>query len=285
MTYWLVRFDAPSITVEDDSKKIFIRSKRAPRIARGDHVLLVKNKLFHSLAVVESRSTPAPADQFGDLLETTINVEEWTLISDGLPYDLQAFSLSFVRNFERPYVHFSRGYRTLKREDFETITGKKIFLARTAYLELYHALPQVMQREFDYHEAMNSLSNRSEPRYSYRLFRLREFIETRILEVGAQLKQMTETLDSLELKDGERRSVSHYFANVDENPNDLFERTCGIREQTNFFEELDLYFPVSTDPEPSGNERNVFDEVFAELQNSQTFRTEDQFERLFRSTT
>ncbi|CAM8637041.1 hypothetical protein MCEZEM1_00068 [Comamonadaceae bacterium] len=278
MANWLVRTDAPSISFDGKFEEFFIRSRRKPRIGVGDTILFLKSasgELFENFAKVTGLRQAEMADDMG-IASTAFSVSKIKGASPGVDIDSLKFSLTFVRNLTNPKLHFRRGYRSVSAQDLRTIESGEAFLARTAYYELLGSLPETLRASFEADEIigaaqMGGLSNE----YRYRLERLNEFIEIRILSVGQMLGEINESLDLLNFND----DFEHCFV---ANDTDMRTRADSLTVQVDRFGHLNdaLNTPLSADARLE--KTNVIQQLIQELDRQERKTSESRFEREFR---
>jgi len=223
MKLWLVRADAPSVTVNSD-KSITIRSKRTPRIKEGDKAVLLTKQEFAQWATVkdvepldEVTLDLRPSPEFDVPLEEPskpgvkhfkVEVDTWVTIEGSLLADL-LFSLTFIKNVHKPSLYLRRGYRSLHESDFTTIVQGDVFLARTAYFELLTALPSDTQLAF---QVSQLLSGTSDAPFVDQLQQLQLFIDEQVLSIGRALVDLTERIERFDLRDEGGKRVKHFFS-------------------------------------------------------------------------
>jgi len=187
MGNWIIRNNAPSISVDDE--RVVIRSRRRVSIKRHDVLLLLSNKLVFShqadvIRVAERKSTLESGD---DKRWWEISIPKWDLLPQPIDLDLFSTSLTFIRNWTRPKLHVRHGYRRVPEEDLITIQRGEPFLARETYLTLSNALPTTLLQQFLAEVATSLTSLRVTREYALRSDALIRFIETRVLSIGRVL--------------------------------------------------------------------------------------------------
>lgn len=111
------------------------------------------------------------------------------------------YSLPVVENYHKPEVHFQSQYRTLPKNDFDTIVNGWVYATRTVFGKLVNALPRQNKLEFMI-EAMDHFSTIDFKDTSLidGLDFLYRYIEHRILSRG-KLLVATDGIIKNELKD------------------------------------------------------------------------------------
>jgi hypothetical protein len=149
MTAWLLRKTASSVSADPDKSEFTVYSSRPPAFRSGDCVVLLggygKGISFDysaSLVAITSASSDA-------LTTTTATVDKWQKLPDDTTLALLQFSLTAVKNFDRPQLHFRRAYRRLPMTDLQTIKSGEPFAERSAYYLLLRALPNALRESFE----------------------------------------------------------------------------------------------------------------------------------------
>lgn len=211
---WLIREGARSVSIDRQTRRITLTTRGRTGFGPGDRVLIMagplKEATFREWAAIADVSVPTP-DENG-LITTVLYLDEIVGIPEPNEARLFLYSLTFVRNLERPDRHFYRPYRLVPSEDFASIVEGELFVSRTAYYEFLKALPEDLQIAVQFEESIWFLENIEYRSFAARLRRLREFLETRLLSVGRVLSQMGRTLGELDLQDRFERRVGHQVA-------------------------------------------------------------------------
>src|SRR5271166_131412 len=138
MAIWIIRANAPSVTVE--KKRLVLKSKRRVSIGPGDElVLLSSESVFVDKArVLEVREASAPSIAPSTESEREqkrwweIDIDEWKSLPQEIDLTDASTSLTFIRNWRRPKVHVRLAYRRMPDEDLETLERGELFVARDA---------------------------------------------------------------------------------------------------------------------------------------------------------
>lgn len=213
MNFWLVRADAPSVTV-DSKVGMIIRSRTAPRLKVGDQIVLANNGKFTKHGIVQKvdssdgRTSALQPFSYGGRIK--LAVEKWESIADSKIADLR-FSLTFIKDVNRPERHLRRNYRSVKASDFRTIVHGEVFLARTAYFELLTSLPGDTRLKF---EILQMRTHRTNDPFLNRLEALETFIEQRVLSVGRLLVNLMEKINILQVESEDGQPMKHYFSSA-----------------------------------------------------------------------
>ncbi len=264
MADWLIRIDAPSITLDVSTKTLQIEARRRPSIKNGDTLVFVDsiegNFLAKFASVKEvlgrtsepingvlpdevsarrSSSVPVQATTAGAssreflkyryALDTVLE----SFSKDGtLNIETLKYSLTFVRNLRQPARHFWRGYRRLPAVDRKTIESGEVFIARTGYHDLLFALPVQLQTAFEVEEMYRAVEKQFDKSYLGRLTRLQTFLETRIFAAGDLIKGIDEALDNLGLNE----NYSHVLAT--EGDANSYDGATSLNAQSDRFDRL-----------------------------------------------
>jgi hypothetical protein len=279
MRYWLLRQNAPSITMSEGSPGFVISSRRQPSIEKGDKIVAFTNTggiatfLHYADVVAVNR---ADSEDLDGHRETRVSVNEWTPLKDPVELKLIVYSLTLVHNLEKPALHFRRGYRSLPTVDFETIIKGEVFVNRTAYYVLLEALPNSLQLAF---RAAQLVERPLRPNISFaeRLRRLEHFIAERVLSIGHLLSTLNTTINQCELRDESGAIPRHCICEESEVASPYGPGLDDIAIQSSLFEAL------------RGTLREYDLHLFDEQEQSpvtiarrpSVLPSEDRFERLF----
>jgi hypothetical protein len=208
LKYWLIRSDAPSVTVNHSASKLTIESRRAPAIRRGDQFVLL-TAYETSVPIVGVVKDVQRSEPLGGAkpISTELSFEKAAVQRESSA-DLAslAYSLRLVKNLERPLLHFRRGYRTLSVADFDTLLKGEVFVSRTAYYQLLNALPHHTRRTY-LTEQESQMARSTDSSFNGRLESLWEFVTERVLMAGVLLKMIDRDLSTL----GLNQSYRHVF--------------------------------------------------------------------------
>lgn len=279
MANWLIREDAPSVTIVR-GKEVGIRARRRPRIGEGDQLYFLTSLHgeIHARATVTSsaqevsETNAARASASAPIIPVvfaiaTSGVEE---LPQPLEIDALRYSLTIVRKLENPEAHFRRGYRSLPKEDVDTITSGEAYISRTAFYELYFAIPRSLRAKFDFHEEMLQPSSRDT---KARLRRLNSFLEDTVYAAGDMLEDLSRSIASLEL------GFSHQFDGAQiEKGLDL--PSDSVEVQTARFRELREALRRS--PARGNEPTNLVDDILSEISEGPLRESEIRFQRRFR---
>jgi hypothetical protein len=283
MSHWLIRANAPSVSVDLPKNSCVIESRRRPRIAAHDVLVLLKRTsagaTFSSSAEVTHVAT-TDSGEVGGLRQTKIETGDWISLPDDSTVEVLRFSLTIVHNLRNPQHHFRGGYRRLPREDFDTIRSGEAFVARTTYFELLGALPEDLRNQFRAGELLSSSFELGQPTFEARLHRLCEFLSMRVLSVGKLLEQLSDVLERAELRDERGRSYAHQFFDDD----GLTGRGDDIEKQAAVFRDLADALGEQEIAHEEGQpvRRDTLSTVLTEIQTKDRLPRESLFELLFR---
>jgi hypothetical protein len=275
MANWIIRANAPSVTIEQ--KRIVLKSRRRVSIKSGDVlVLLSRETVFADKAqVLEVREASAPTIapfEEGEIKQWwEIDIDEWKNLQQEVDLTDASTSLTFVRNWRRPKVHVRLAYRRLPDEDLETLERGELFVARDAYLTFLDALPARLVQAF---LAVNPplLRTRRLTNYAERARALIAFIEERVMSVGRTALAAQNRWNLFLVRSGLRDSPHLYVWDEDEAA-----RPIDFTAQVEAFHTL---LPENTEePDASGNSQLT--EIAVLLASRQG--TENRFENLFRN--
>lgn len=187
MANWIIRANAPSVTVE--RSRVVLKSRRRVSIASGDELVLLswESAFLERARVVEVREASAPSlvpsSEGEEKRWWEIDIDEWKPLPEELKLSEASTSLTFVRNWRRPNVHVRLAYRRLPDEDLETLERGELFVSRDAYLTFLDALPGRLRQLFLAENPPPSWSWRAAD-YADRARALIQFIEGRVMSVG-----------------------------------------------------------------------------------------------------
>ncbi|MCZ6692192.1 MAG: hypothetical protein O7H41_21625 [Planctomycetota bacterium] len=129
--------------------RVKLSSWRRVSILPPDRIVLFQRdtgdvSFIGTTAVLSASSEEQPEERPLHTFET----EE--LESFDTPRDLEsiAYSLTLIKRFDRPHLHFSRAYRLLGKNNFSVIQRGSIFWARTAFGRYVNALHPDQIRNF-----------------------------------------------------------------------------------------------------------------------------------------
>ena len=264
---------------------VTIKSRRRLSIRQGDELLLLSRSegrqaftAYTSVVTVES-----PSSERDDRLQThRVLVDHWLPLEPPVYLDLFIFSLTIVRNLDRPNLHFRSGYRRLPEEDVMSIRKAEPFVARTTYYKLLNALPDGLQSSF-LADLLLDTSFANATRFQERARKLITFIDERVVAAGTLIHAMEKTIAQLELN-SEDSSFDHVFAEeASPDQNDIPPRFDNLFEQAEAFRELQSTLaspetrPVAVQP------KTLFDEILDEMNQPDRRNIEERFEAAFRS--
>jgi hypothetical protein len=273
MADWLVR-NAESTKVDLQHKQVRIRIRRTLGIKEGDRLVLlaapgIQPTFTHVATVNRIRMF-----QEEDVRLYNVEVDDWSALDRQVARDEFRYSLTIVRNLERPYLHFLRGYRLLPESDYEAIVRGEPFLARSAYMELFLALPNSLQRTF---RAENLALETERAPYAERLRALFLFLDERVLEVGRLLREIGDSWHQLSALEDQGFSLRPYF--VDEDHEKV---PYDILAQAKVFEDLQKELSPSVAPEREQEGESLFSLITQELQTESRRQSEGIFEEAFK---
>jgi hypothetical protein len=278
MANWLVRTDAPSISFNGKFEEFVVTSRRKPRIRAGDTILFLKSAsgvLFENFAKVTHVRQAEKTDDDGNGA-TSFLVSRYESAIPDIDIDSLKFSLTFVRNFSNPSLHFRRGYRSVSAQDLKTIINGEAFLARTAYYELLGSLPSTLRASFEADEIIGAAQKGGLSfEFRSRLKRLNEFIEVRILSVGKRLGEINQSLNFLNLND----DFDHCFVADDA---DVRTRANFLSVQIDRFRHLNEALNTELIANDELKKNNVIQQLLQELDRQERRISESRFEREFR---
>lgn len=184
MAKWIVRSNAPSVTVE--KTRVALRSKLRVSIKRGDELLLLSNEwVFTDKAnVLDTKEGRGGLDSDEEKRWWEVHIDKWEPLPQALALNDASTSLTFVRNWRQPKVHVRRAYRRLPDADLETIERGDLFLARETYLTFINALPPRLVQYFLAERTFPSQTRWDTPEFIDRAVALIRFIEERVLSLG-----------------------------------------------------------------------------------------------------
>lgn len=284
MRIWLIRTEAPSVDVNEKSSRVLIRSRNRPSIKEGDELMLVKwlggdAAFTHTTKVrTTEQLKSATTDELG---VTEILVEEWSPLRRTVELALLRYSLRFIWNVEKPYLHFRRGYRILPDQDFDTIVAGEPFIARTMYFELLNALPVPMRRTYEAEQLLGVPEVKSEFIFAERATVLYEFINKRVLLAGNLLMALDEIIKSAELvtEDGSQILHALYDDDVEDGPN--ARRPDNIATQAESFRMLRGELDQALDADSGTLGEDAIWQILGEMRQPHRFTLERRFEVLF----
>jgi hypothetical protein len=280
MSFWLMRQDAPSISIAREPPSLAIRSRRRPTIQEGDTIVTFSNAggeaKFLDSATVTTVETQSPVDADRNRV-TLVSVDAWRPLKEAVDLKNLLFSLTFVRNFAKPMLHFRRGYRTLPANDYETIMSGEVFVSRTLYYTLLHALPDTMRTAFQIERLLVPVVTRAGARFDELLRRLEEFIADRILSVGDVTIQLSRAIEECELVDANGKSLEHEFRDDPGKAGNIPVQPDNIAEQADRFESLrEILGQNATGADGGGFARSILSHSTPDA-----LPSEGRFERLF----
>ena len=255
MTAWLVRKTAHGVTVDPKRPLFHVHSTTRPGFRPGDDVVLaygyggaISFECYANIVKVEQKQDP------GSLVNTAVTVDHWRNLPKDTDLKLMQFSLTIVRNLERPHLHFRRAYRRLPTVDLETLKGGEPFVERSTYYLLLHSLPAALRVGFEDELRQASSERTGAPRLESRLRLLLNFVGNRVLSVGQLLQRINALLaehDSLARLDA--TTVIHEFWDQSAEATPGPSAGDDIRRQVDYFDELESAIgrlpPLANDPQ------------------------------------
>lgn len=286
LTHWMIRGDAPSIQVDDQSSTFIIKSRRKPRIRPNDDLLLMRRDLglgtfTHHATVRRMEDRPATEDEGSQSHKVVI--DRWVPLDPPVEVDLFRYSLTAIRNQEKPYLHFNLGYRTLSNPDVSAILKAEPFLARTTYYELLNALPLELHREFLIEFALDQTFSESEASFHERTRRLINFIESRLLSVGKLLHELEAIISPLDLHGPEKAPIDHEFVDGTMGEENTDPMVDNLKEQVDLFKSLTALLTTSETSQEIYERGDLFQEVLFQMNSTDRQSVEEQFEVAFRN--
>src|SRR6267143_4421441 len=123
MANWLLREGSPSTEVSAQSSVVVIRIRRGLSIKPRDRLLLLSSLLerpafTHRATVGSVEEVKAEED---GLRVYRLTVDKWQPLDRAIERDEFRYSLTVVRNLEKPFLHFRQGYRRLPESDYISI--------------------------------------------------------------------------------------------------------------------------------------------------------------------
>jgi hypothetical protein len=232
--------------------------------------------------IVEVRETEfVKDDEGGRKYVVKIALKDMTPFSDPLALDVMWYSLTIVRNLERPWLHFRRGYRLLPAVDFESIKRGERFVARSGYYELLNALPPSLRAAYQAEEILAANGRRTRASFRQLLERLHTFIDERVLAVGRLLRDIGGLASKLRLG---HEALEHTFTSE---PNEV-RRPDGRPDELGIqlFRFAKLQEALRTEPKEGGgpDDQDAVVAAIRELESPERQRAELRFERIFAST-
>jgi hypothetical protein len=247
MTDWLVREHARGVMIDASQNSVTISAKSQPRFRANDRMLLASgygdDLTFNNLGKIASVDV---LEQRGldDGVAIKATIEKWVQLPEETTLGLMQFSLTFVKNLERPHVHFRRAYRKLPESDTQTLVDGEPFVMRTAYYNLLYSLSSETKRTFVRELEDTSESVRDRRLLDDRIRLLLGFIERRILSVGRTLQQLDSAVAQFpELVDVFGNQVTHEFFPGDTKGQIRFGSTRGdaLHEQADSFNGFETF--------------------------------------------
>ena len=173
------------------------RRANEPSVAPGDRLLLFslgrEEVKFVSQAEVQPR-TPHPLSAPRDL--RPLPVSEPVALSHSHDLDYFLYSLTFVKDLERPTKYFEKSLRSIPPHDFDTIVRGNVFHSRDTFYRLYRPLPPRLQVAYQTHLVAEGLINDDLPFYK-RATTLLEFLAEEVLPVLEQLHHTATSYDQI----------------------------------------------------------------------------------------
>ena len=247
MTDWLVREHARGVMVDAPKNSVTIWAKSKPRFRENDRMLLAsgygETLTFNRVGKIISIDR-LEKQELDERVPIRANVENWVQLPEETTLGLMQFSLTFVRNLERPNVHFRRTYRKLPEADTQTLAEGDPFVMRTAYYNFLYALPSEMQRTFIRELEDTSARARDRTRLDERLSMLLGLVERRILCVGRTLQQLDAVIAQFqELTDDRGSRVTHEFVpgSAEGEPGFGSQRGDEVSPQAGYFREFETF--------------------------------------------
>jgi hypothetical protein len=281
MRCWLVRWNAPSISTSGDSPGFVITSRRQPSIKDGDTIVtftyMGRDAEFKDSGKVVGVSHSDAKDEDG-YFRTRVSVSEWSPLKEAVDLKSVLYSLTFVHNLEKPYLHFYRGYRSLPTEDFETIISGEVFVSRTAYYTLLEALPHSLQIAFQIQQLLEPPLRRTNTRFDEQLRRLEQFIADRVISIGNQIIELNRTIEQCEFHARNGSKLKHCIVDETQLSRAVPTRPDDIARQANLFEVLQ---DTARKYQETVNPELVSALIIFRGSNRATLPTESRFERLF----
>jgi hypothetical protein len=242
MANWLVREDSSAIDFTPSQTTFRIRSVgRKPSLGRGDTVVVYSRVRTSSFLVegIVSRVETTLVDEKSRLFDTSVTVGQWIKLDHETTIEELAYSLQIIRQPKRPNLYLRLPYRSVQKNDLETIRNGEPYVARHVYHLLVDALPPITQAQFRAEqllmEAQGALEA-SDRDYQSRLQALCAFLDNTVMPIGILLRALTDEIAGCELLESAGQSIEHVVGFEDERSSNF--RDDSIFEQDNRFDRL-----------------------------------------------
>jgi len=276
MAKWIVRDQTTSVQTGPERDSVIFRLRRSLSVKPEDSFILLSSEMTERTFTHEALVTGVEqVKEEEEVRVFRVTIDKWKTLERQLPLDDFYYSLTIVRNLKKPYLHFRQGYRRIPEGDYQSIVHGEPFLARTLFLELLLALPDMLRRQFTIEgdlfldlEGENSL-------FLNRLTRLLAFVNERVLTVGSQLLEIRATWEAISSSGANEGGVEPYF-----DDEEASHGAVNILRQAQLFQQLQTELALPEE-EQIARGVNLFGLALQEINEPDRNAIETRFEDLF----